>query len=231
MVHRLAAGIVRGSGQSCVRLATRVSRCAVCHAWSRLLCAPAHRGRVLAFVLASLFVWSQAGAAATVAVTAERHGDGIEIQASALLEADAATAWIVLTDYDRYVEFIPDLRESRVVSRHGGTVRVEQSGDAMLWLLRLPMRMTFEITEIPPYGLESRAVSGTLRALRSRYVLVPSSSGVRLDYVGLIAPGFELFGPIEQVVVEQNVTRQFQALADEIERRSNGVSGRNVTRP
>ena len=181
--------------------------------------------------LATSILCAPAAAAATVAVSTERRGDGIEIQASALLEADAATAWLVLTDYDRYVEFIPDLRESRVVSRHGATVTVEQSGDAMLWLLRLPLRMTFEITEIPPHRLESRAVSGSLRALRSRYVLVPSASGVRLDYVGLIAPGYELFGPIEQVVVEQNVARQFQALADEIERRSNGASGRSVPRP
>ena len=231
MINRLAAGILCGSGRSRGGNAPHVSSFAGCCTLGWLLSALARCARASAFALASTIVWGQPGAAATVAVSAERHGDAIEVHASAQLETDAATAWIVLTDYDRYVEFIPDLRESRVVSRHGATVTVEQSGDAMLWLLRLPLRMTFEITETPPYGLESRAVSGTLRALRSRYVLVPSSSGVRLDYVGFIAPGYELFGLIEQAVVEQNVTRQFQALADEIERRSNGVSGRNVTRP
>ena len=172
----------------------------------------------------AMFVLAVAGpnfaAAATIAVSAERHGDTIEIQASTLLGADAATAWLVLTDYDRYAEFIPDLRESRVVARRGATVTVEQSGDAVLWLLRMPLHITFEITEIPPQRLESHALAGSLRSLQSRYVLVSESSGVRLEYTGRIAPGFEFFGQLEELVVRQNVTRQFQALADEIERRS-----------
>jgi hypothetical protein len=37
--------------------------------------------------------------------------------------------------------------------------------------------------------------------------------------------GFELFGHFEQMAVEQNVARQFQALADEIERRSAAIRG------
>ncbi len=78
----------------------------------------------------------------------------------------------------------------------------------------------FEIKELPPNSLQSRAVAGSLRALASNYVLTPAESGVRLDYVGRIAPGFAIFGPIEQTVVEHNVARQFQALADEIERQS-----------
>jgi hypothetical protein len=41
-----------------------------------------------------------------------------------------------------------------------------------------------------------------------------------LEYAGRIATGFELFGPIEQLAVEENIARQFQALADAIEQRS-----------
>ena len=67
------------------------------------------------------------------------------IRASVVLNADAATAWRVLTDYDRYTEFIPNLRVSRVVARQGTTVTVEQSGDAALWLFKMPLDITFEI--------------------------------------------------------------------------------------
>jgi len=80
--------------------------------------------------------------------------------------------------------------------------------------------ITFEINETPPSSLQSRAVAGSLRALTSNYALSPAASGIRLDYFGHIAPGFELFGQIEQTVVERNIARQFQALADEIERQS-----------
>jgi len=159
-------------------------------------------------------------AGATVNVDAERQGDIIVIQASAMLKADAETAWRVLTDYERYVDFIPDLRESRVLARRGSSVTVEESGDATLWLLRMPLDITFEITEIAPRVVQSRAVAGSLRALESRYELTPSASGLRLDYTGRIEPGFELLGPIEQLATHQNIARQFQALSDEIERRS-----------
>ncbi len=163
--------------------------------------------------------WALA-AAATATITAQRHDESIEVRASALLDADIATAWRVLTDYGRYVDFIPDLRVSRIVARSGETVTVDQSGEARLWLLRMPLDMTFEITESPPYGVHSRAVAGSMRALESSYVLTPESGSVRLEYTGHITPGFVLFGPIEQYAVEQNITRQFQALVDEIERRS-----------
>jgi ribosome-associated toxin RatA of RatAB toxin-antitoxin module len=169
-----------------------------------------------------------AASAATITVDAERHGEAIHIHASAMLNADAATAWRVLTEYDRYPEFIPDLRVSRIVARRGASVTVEQSGDATLWLFKLPVDITFEIDEFPPNGLRSRAVAGTLRALASSYALTPVGSGVRLDYDGRVAPGFEFFGGIEQLAVRQNVGRQFQALADEIERRSAEVRGHSV---
>jgi ribosome-associated toxin RatA of RatAB toxin-antitoxin module len=177
----------------------------------------------VAFAMALVVAAAQPAAAATIAIVAERDGDTIDIRASAVLNADVATAWRVLTDYNRYTEFIPDLRVSRVVARRGTTVTVEQSGDAVLWLFKIPLDVIFEINEIPPNRLQSRAVAGSLHALASTYALMPDASGVRLDYVGRVAPGFELFGHFEQMAVEQNVARQFQALADEIERRSAAI--------
>lgn len=161
---------------------------------------------------------AQSAIGATVAFSTERNGDAIDIHASAVLDADGATAWRVLTDYGRYPEFIPDLHSSRVVGRRAATVTVEQSGEAVLWLFRLPIEITFEIQETAPDRLQSRAVAGTLRALTSSYALAPDAAGTRLDYVGHATPGFRLLGPFERAAVERNVARQFQALADEIER-------------
>ena len=167
-------------------------------------------------------------AAATITVESERDGEAVNIRAKAVLDADVATAWRVLTDYERYVEFIPDLRVSRVVARRGSTVTVEQSGDAA-WLFSWPLDITFEIDESPPGRLKSRAVAGSLRVLVSNYALTPLDSGARLDYSGHIEAGFALFGQIEQSAVEKNVARQFRALAEEIERQ--GANGRSQPAP
>lgn len=167
--------------------------------------------------------------AATVAIEAQRDGDAVDIHASAVLDTDAATTWRVLTDYGRYSQFIPDLYQSRVVARHGTTVIVEQSGDAALWRFRIPLTITYEITETPPGGLQSRAVAGTLRALTSAYALTPAAAGTRLDYVGHVSPGFVLFGTVEQASIERTVARQFQALADEIERQGAAARAASTT--
>jgi ribosome-associated toxin RatA of RatAB toxin-antitoxin module len=181
------------------------------------------------FALALAAAGAQPATAATITIDAERDGDTVDIRASAVLNSDAATAWRVLTDYGRYPEFIPDLRLSRILARRGEMVTVEQSGDATLWLFKMPLAITFEIKETPPHRLQSRAVAGSLRALTSSYALTPTALGIRLNYVGHIAPGFALFGPIEKTAVETNVARQFHALADEIEAqgaaaRSNSVA-------
>jgi len=173
-----------------------------------------------AFVLATALAVARGAEAATIVLNAVRQGDAIAIEASAQLRADAGTAWRVLTAYDRYPEFIPDLHTSRVVARRGNTVTVEQTGTARVWVFPLPLEITFEVAEYPPNGLRSHAISGTLNALESSYALTPAAWGVRLEYVGQVAPGFGFFGPLELQAVKANAARQFNALADEIERQS-----------
>jgi ribosome-associated toxin RatA of RatAB toxin-antitoxin module len=179
-----------------------------------------YRGEALVLAIVLALAWVTPVLAASISVTAERRGDTIHINASALLNADAATAWRVLTDYDRYTQFIPNLRVSRVVARHGSRVTVEQSGNAALWFFRKRVDVTYEVTESPPNTIHSRAIAGSLRALASTYSLTPDKGGVRLDYAGHIAPGYEILGAIEEIAVRRNIESEFRALVDEIERRS-----------
>ena len=172
----------------------------------------------LTIALAAAMAAAPPVAAAPISFNVLRGDDTIDVQASATVRADITTAWRVLSDYDRYTGFIPDLLRSQVVARSGSKVTVEQSGLAVLWLLKMPVEVTFEIDENPPHGLQSRAVAGSLRSLTSTYVLTPVISGTRLDYLGHVATGFEFFGRIETYAVRENVARQFQALVDEIER-------------
>lgn len=163
--------------------------------------------------------FASAAHAATVNVDVERRGEAVVIEASTRLNASVATAWHVLTDYDRYGDFIPGVISSRVLDRRGTTVTVEQSDELALWLLRMPLRVTYAIREFPPNRVQSRATISTLPALESSYVLTPVAFGVRLDYVGRIGPGWLLLGRIEQSALRRGVVRQFTALADEIERK------------
>ena len=136
-----------------------------------------------AFALAAAMAAALPVAAAKISFDVVRGNQTIDVHASATVNADTATAWRVLTGYERYAEFIPDLQRSRVVARSGSKVIVEQAGFAVLWRLKLPVEVTFEIEEKPPNGLQSRAVAGSLRSLTSVYALTPVPAGTRLDYL------------------------------------------------
>jgi hypothetical protein len=159
----------------------------------------------------------------SVDVRIDRGDDGVVIVARARAAADPATAWSVLTDYERYHDFIPGVRSSRVVERRGTHVVVEQWDDATLW----PLRVRYEIEEFPPTGLRSRAVASSFPALSSTFIVQAMGPGIRLDYVGRIGAGMPILGRLEQSVLERAAVRDFQALANEIERRSREARAAN----
>ena len=111
---------------------------------------------------------ASAAAAAEVAIDVHRAEGIVVIDASVEIKADPVTAWRVLTDYARYPEFVPGMRESRVVERRGRHAIVEQSAEAPVWFTRTPVEITYEVDEFPPSRIESSAKADTLRALDSR---------------------------------------------------------------
>src|ERR1700741_2787999 len=108
-----------------------------CHRASRIGDATRWVGALSLFALLAPLAHSAAAATITMSLTS-RDG-AIEIDGTAEVDADAETAWNVLTDYERYVDFIPDLRDSRVVARSGATVTVQQIGDITVGPLHRPL--------------------------------------------------------------------------------------------
>jgi ribosome-associated toxin RatA of RatAB toxin-antitoxin module len=169
-----------------------------------------------------LFLWivllAAAAQAAEVTVNAARSGDALQVEASAELEGSLTRAWQVLTDYDRLAAFVPDLQVSRVVSRERNSALVEQRGAARLLFFSYPMDVRLAITEYPRERVESRAVAGNFREMRSTYTLEMREGRVLLRYSGRMVPDFYVPPLIGTLVLRHNVESAFRALVDEIER-------------
>jgi len=164
--------------------------------------------------------------AARLHVVVEREGRDVTIAADTWIGADAPTAWRVLTDYERYVDFVPGLRESRVLHRHDGHVTVVQSGDVSWLLLHWPLDAVYEIDESPVSGLRSRGTAARA-VLDSVYALIPEAGGVHLRYRGTLRARDEFLGAFERMAGTHAVARELSALVDEIERQD----GRSRERP
>ena len=176
------------------------------------------------FFLACLLLELCAGTARgaeDLAVDAVRKGEFIEVRAHATLEASLSVIWTALTDYDRLPEFIPGLRKSKVVSRKGPVVIVEQSGEARFLMFTFPIEVTLEATERPPSQIQVRALAGNLRHFEGGYRVEPEPNGSKivLKWVGSIIPDVSLPPLIGEVVMRMQIEDQFTGMVREIERR------------
>lgn len=173
-------------------------------------------------VLIALLLAPAAAQAASpeIVVEAARQGDAYVIAAHGDVVADAAVAWRVLTDYDRYAAFVPDLDASRTVSRSQDAAVVEQRGELRFLFIRFPLEVRYAVREQPPTVVESRATSGSFRELTGRYELRPNGAALRVVYSGRLVPNFAMPPLIGTIAVRMTVERQFAAMVKEIERQS-----------
>jgi hypothetical protein len=170
---------------------------------------------LLTLVLALAPAW---GADITVSVT--RSGDAFSVEASAEFDGTIPRTWKALTDYGRYADYIPGMAESRVVARRGNRVEVDQKGEARVLFLIFPIEVRLAVTEHPFERVESRAVSGSFREMRSVYSMEAGQGRVLLRYAGRMVPDFYVPPLIGTLLLKRNIEDTFVALVEEIERRN-----------
>ncbi len=169
------------------------------------------------FALAPGLVRAAAGEAIETRIA--RQGEYITVNASALMQVDARIAWEVLSDYDHLAQFIPDMKSSRVVSRDGDRIWVEQKGEFGFFFYRQPVDVVLEVVEEPRHRIDARRISGNIRDLETHYELKASDAGVKLDYVGRFIPEFSVPPLFGMPMVRRIVERRFRAMVEEIVRR------------
>lgn len=154
-----------------------------------------------------------------IRIQTSRDGEFVTVSATAEMQVDTRVAWEVLADYDHLAEFIPDMKSSRVVSRSGNSIRVEQKGEMGFLFYRQPVDVILEILEDPPSRITARSVGGNVRDLETSYRLENLAQGVRLNYNGRFIPEFSVPPLIGMPFVRRVVERRFRAMIAEIVRR------------
>lgn len=172
-----------------------------------------------AWLILVLLAISWPASAGGIAVSAQRQGEGYAIQASASIAASTTVAWEVLTDYEALSGYIPGMDSSKVISRSGDRVEVDQRGEARLLFFSFPVEVRLVIEEFPRDRIESRAVSGNFRELDGEYRLESQGAEVHLAYAGHLTPDFDIPPLIGTMLVRRMVAQRFGALVGEIQRR------------
>jgi len=142
----------------------------------------------------------------------------ISVYAEIDSRVDRDLAWAVLTDYNRWSEFIPDLHVSRVISPPGEPIRLEQRG-SIPWLPNFPLVMIALVEEYPPRTIRFQRIAGNIQALVGEWQ-IQGKSPVRLVYRATVMPGFPMPPEASIEIFRHDAKVRLEAMAREMERRA-----------
>lgn len=142
------------------------------------------------------------------------EGDKVyQISSSGTVKAAPAVVWRILTDYNHLADYLPNLTSTRVVSRNGDTVIVEQLGTARFLFFSRTIRLLVQVNERAPDRIDIGLVEGDLKVYRASWELSPlaGAAGTRVVYTSTIVPKFDVPGIVGTGVVKKDVARMMAA--------------------
>lgn len=93
--------------------------------------------------------------------------------ARVLVRAPVSTAWEVLTDYNNFEQFFPNVEESQLLEANGNRRVFEQTNLVRVLLGNSRSRVKIAVTETYPERIEFALVEGDLDALQGNWSLAP----------------------------------------------------------
>ena len=131
------------------------------------------------------------------------------------------TAWQVLTDYDNFARFLPNIKFSKVIDSQGDRIVFEQVNVVDLWLFKQEFTVQIEAIKSKPNKVDFQIVDGDLKKLIGRWGIETVSPGkVLVSHAVKVEPGSDTEKPFFYGVYESSLEETLQAIAIEITKRS-----------
>ena len=186
-----------------------------------------------------LLMWSVLFMAAALAdppqdkdieVKVQIEGEKVIVDVILAVPATRQEVWIVLTDFEHMADFVSNLKESKVVSNSGDTLRIFQRGSATYGLISFPFESTREIRLIPFDKIRSHMVSGNMRMMEGTTQLIDEGGQTRIIYHTDTIQENWIPPLVGKIFVEHEIRKQFQEMRTEIIRRKRASASSTPTR-
>ena len=92
-----------------------------------------------------------------------------------LVKTSVDNAWQVLTDYDRFADFLPGVVSSELIENDGDRKVFEQINKIKTFIFSVESRVKIASTESYPEQIAFQAVDGDLKSLNGEWLLEPVS--------------------------------------------------------
>ena len=136
-------------------------------------------------------------------------------------KGDVDTAWSVLTDYDDFARFLPNITSSRIISENGDRIVFEQTNMVDLWLFQEEFTVQIAATKSKPSKVDFQLAEGELKKLIGRWQIEEVSPGkILISHAVEVEPGSNTEKPFFYGVYESSLEETLKAIAVEITKRS-----------
>jgi ribosome-associated toxin RatA of RatAB toxin-antitoxin module len=130
-------------------------------------------------------------------------------------------AWSVLTDYDNFERFLPNIASSKIISAKGDRILFEQVNVVDLWLFKQKFTVQVEAIKTKPNKIDFKIVDGDLKKLVGQWQIKQISPGkILLSHAVEVEPGDKTEKPLFYGVYESALEETLKAIAQEITKRS-----------
>lgn len=131
------------------------------------------------------------------------------------------TAWQVLTDYDNFERFMPNIASCKIISSKGDRILFEQVNVVDLWLFKQKFTVQIEAIKTKPNKIDFKIVDGDLKKLVGRWQIKETSPGkILVSHAVEVEPGDKTEKPLFYGIYESSLEETLKAIAQEITKRS-----------
>jgi carbon monoxide dehydrogenase subunit G len=146
-------------------------------------------------------------------------GESVTVDLSLVVPATRQEVWSVLTDFGHMADFISNLKESRVISTSGNTLKIFQRGVATYGPINFPFESTREIRLTPFDKIKSHMISGNMRKMEGMTRLVDEGGQTRIIYHTDTIQEVWVPPLAGNLFIEHEIREQFKEMINEIMKR------------
>jgi ribosome-associated toxin RatA of RatAB toxin-antitoxin module len=131
------------------------------------------------------------------------------------------TAWQVLTDFENFERFMPNVAASKIISSKGDRIVFEQVNVVDLWVIKQKYAVQIEAIQTKPKTIDFKIVDGDLKKLVGRWQIQESSPGrILVSHAVEVEPQAKTEKALFYGIYESSIEETLKAIALEISKRS-----------
>ena len=146
-------------------------------------------------------------------VRVDEAGGTYSVSATFLVSERAAVAQAVLTDYEGIPRFMPNVRTSRILQRHGTRVVVEQEAVARLLMFSRRIHLVLEIDEEPGSVRFRDRCGRSFAVYEGMWTITPREAAVTIGYELTARPNFD----VPEFVLKRLLRRDAQQMIERLQ--------------